>query len=209
MSVPISRRTIEVAHVVIESTKPFVDVRASLEALIPAIDEEIRDRSFENRRNRAGGLKLTTAAVVLSRQQIDEALIASLAPLGWKHINLTGDYRRQGDKRVAKGQFRLCADRCHQRDGLSVQTFPFLEVTPSGSTAAQTAAAEVPNLPPANSVVIIEAGTNDFLSPVPKTAGFDMLMARYGRRFHARADHRSSSCTLSAHGCRCQDMDGC
>jgi hypothetical protein len=64
MSVPISRRTIEVAHVVIESTKPFVDVRASLEALIPAIDEEIRDRSFENRRNRAGGLKLTTAAVV-------------------------------------------------------------------------------------------------------------------------------------------------
>jgi hypothetical protein len=36
-----SRRTIEVAHVVIESQKRAVDVQASLEALIPPIDEEI------------------------------------------------------------------------------------------------------------------------------------------------------------------------
>jgi hypothetical protein len=32
--------------------------------------------------------------VLLCRQQqIDDALIASVAPLGWNHINLTGDYR--------------------------------------------------------------------------------------------------------------------
>ena len=81
---------------------------------------EIRDRSFENQRNRASGLNLVTAAIVLwntvyleraiaalSRDRpIDDALIASVAPLGWNHINLTGDYRWQGDKRVAKGQFR-------------------------------------------------------------------------------------------------------
>jgi hypothetical protein len=81
---------------------------------------QIRDRSFENQRNRASGLNLVTAAIVLwntvyleraiaalSRDRpIDDALIASVAPLGWNHINLTGDYRWQGDKRVAKGQFR-------------------------------------------------------------------------------------------------------
>jgi hypothetical protein len=65
---------------------------------------EIRDRSFENQRNRASGLNLVTAAIVLwntvyleraiaalnRHQQIDDALIASVAPLGWNHINLTG-----------------------------------------------------------------------------------------------------------------------
>jgi len=68
----------------------------------------------------ASGLNLVTAAIVLwntvyleraiaalsRRQQIDDALIASVAPLGWNHINLTGDYRWQGDKRVAKSQLR-------------------------------------------------------------------------------------------------------
>lgn len=57
--------------------------------------------------------------------------IASVAPLGWNHINLTGDYRWQGDKRVAKDPHSdPSADRCHQGGGLSVQKFPFLEVTP-------------------------------------------------------------------------------
>jgi TnpA family transposase len=81
---------------------------------------EIRDRSFENQRNRASSLNLVTAAIVLwntvyleraiaalSRDRpIDDALLASVGPLGWNHINLTGDYRWQGDKRVANGQFR-------------------------------------------------------------------------------------------------------
>ena len=68
---------------------------------------EIRDRSFEQQRYRASGLTLMTAAIVqwntvyLERavthlrsegEEIDEALLGSLSPLGWDHINLTGDY---------------------------------------------------------------------------------------------------------------------
>jgi uncharacterized protein (DUF302 family) len=41
MSPSMSRRTIEVTHVVIESQKAAADVRASLETVIPPIDEEI------------------------------------------------------------------------------------------------------------------------------------------------------------------------
>ena len=41
MSVSMSRTTIEIAHVTIESDKPSADVRASLEKLIPPLDEEI------------------------------------------------------------------------------------------------------------------------------------------------------------------------
>ena len=41
MSVSMSRRTVEVAHVIIDSEKPSAEVRASLESLIPQIDEEI------------------------------------------------------------------------------------------------------------------------------------------------------------------------
>lgn len=41
MSPSMSRRTIEVTHVVIESQKAAADVRTSLETLIPPIDEEI------------------------------------------------------------------------------------------------------------------------------------------------------------------------
>lgn len=41
MSVSMSRRTVEIAHVIIDSDKPSAAVRASLESLIPAIDKEI------------------------------------------------------------------------------------------------------------------------------------------------------------------------
>jgi Domain of unknown function DUF302 len=41
VSVSMSRKTIEIAHVVIESEKPSVQVRASLENLLPVIDKEI------------------------------------------------------------------------------------------------------------------------------------------------------------------------
>lgn len=76
---------------------------------------EIRDRSYENQRYRASGLNLVVAAITLwnsvyleraiaaSRQQreIDESLIPHIAPLGWNHINLTGDYVWHANKRVA------------------------------------------------------------------------------------------------------------
>lgn len=68
---------------------------------------EIRDRSFENQRYRASGLNLLTAAIILwntvylakavevLRGQdvpVEDSLLPHVAPLGWEHINLTGDY---------------------------------------------------------------------------------------------------------------------
>lgn len=68
---------------------------------------EIRDRTFENQTFRASGLSLITAAIVhwntvyldLAVQQfraqgsaIPDDLLAHVAPLGWEHIALTGDY---------------------------------------------------------------------------------------------------------------------
>jgi hypothetical protein len=68
---------------------------------------EIRDRSFEQQRYRASGLNLVTAAIVLwntvyleraanalrgNGHTVDGTLLQYLSPLGWEHINLTGDY---------------------------------------------------------------------------------------------------------------------
>ena len=67
---------------------------------------EIRDRSFENQRYRASGLNLVVAAIALwntmylqraisalrKQQPVDDILLKHLSPLGWEHINLTGDY---------------------------------------------------------------------------------------------------------------------
>ena len=81
---------------------------------------EIRDRSFEQQRYRASGLTLVTAAIVLwntvyieraidasarNGQFLNAELLKYLSPLGWEHINLTGDYQWQG-KRLAQGRFR-------------------------------------------------------------------------------------------------------
>ena len=66
-----------------------------------------RDRGHENQQTKAAALNLVTAAIILfncrylgralgemrSRgHMIDEAPIPQLSPLGWDHINLTGDY---------------------------------------------------------------------------------------------------------------------
>lgn len=68
---------------------------------------ELRDRTFENQRHRASGLTLLTAAVTLwntvyldravrhlraSGVEVPDELLAHVAPLGWEHIGLTGDY---------------------------------------------------------------------------------------------------------------------
>ena len=68
---------------------------------------EIRDRTFENQSFRASGLSLITAAIVhwntvyleravqhLKAQgvSIPDDLLPHVAPLGWEHIALTGDY---------------------------------------------------------------------------------------------------------------------
>jgi TnpA family transposase len=68
---------------------------------------EFRDRTFENQSFRASGLSLLTAAIVhwntiyldqavqqlrVQGVSIPDELLAHVAPLGWEHIALTGDY---------------------------------------------------------------------------------------------------------------------
>ena len=82
---------------------------------------EIRDRSFEQQRYRASGLNLATAAIVLWNtvyleraaaalrghgRPVDDALLRYLSPLGWEHINLTGDYLWRSRARPGPGKFR-------------------------------------------------------------------------------------------------------
>ena len=82
---------------------------------------EIRDRSFENQRHRASGLNLLVAAIILwnttylqravdhlRNQGHDPAPgdLAHLSPLGWEHINLTGDYVWPQNRSARKGSFK-------------------------------------------------------------------------------------------------------
>jgi hypothetical protein len=39
-------------------------------------------------------------------QPLDENLLKHLSPLGWEHINLTGDYVWKQDRLIEKGFFR-------------------------------------------------------------------------------------------------------
>ena len=39
-------------------------------------------------------------------QPMDENLLQHLSPLGWEHINLTGDYVWRQSRRLDKGKFR-------------------------------------------------------------------------------------------------------
>ncbi|MGA4572815.1 Tn3 family transposase, partial [Ectopseudomonas hydrolytica] len=82
---------------------------------------EIRDRSFEQQRYRASGLNLVTAAIVLWNtvyleratqglvevgKPVNGELLQYLSPLGWEHINLTGDYVWRQSRRLEDGKFR-------------------------------------------------------------------------------------------------------
>ena len=81
---------------------------------------ELRDRRFENQRYRASGLNLVVAAIVTwntvylersvnakrENQAVDDDLLRYLSPLGWEHINLTGDYVWNQSKKVENGGFR-------------------------------------------------------------------------------------------------------
>jgi TnpA family transposase len=88
---------------------------------------EIRDRSFEQQRYRASGLTLVTAAIALwntayieravqasarKGHTIDPELLKYLSPLGWEHINLTGDYQWKRN-RLAQGRFRALRTPTH------------------------------------------------------------------------------------------------
>jgi hypothetical protein len=76
--------------------------------------------AVEQQRYRASGLNLVTAAIVLWNtvyleraanalrghgQAVDDGLLQYLSPLGWEHINLTGDYLWRSAK-IGAGKFR-------------------------------------------------------------------------------------------------------
>ena len=81
----------------------------------------LRDRTVEAQQHRASPLTLVTAAIALWNtvylgraldaarhrgETISDALLAHLAPLGWQHINLTGDYLWDADNLPASDGFR-------------------------------------------------------------------------------------------------------
>lgn len=81
---------------------------------------EIRDRGLENQSYRASGLTLLTAAIslwntVYIERAIDslkrkgiplnEQLISHLSPLGWEHINLSGDYVWRTNLKLGQGKY--------------------------------------------------------------------------------------------------------
>jgi TnpA family transposase len=67
---------------------------------------EIRDRTYENQQHRASGLNLLVTAIILwntrylesavaalrQSEDVPDHLLTHLSPLGWEHVNLTGDY---------------------------------------------------------------------------------------------------------------------
>jgi Tn3 transposase DDE domain len=67
---------------------------------------EIRGRTYENQQHRASGLNLLVSAITLWNTRylnraaaalrgvadVPDHLLTHLSPLGWEHINLTGDY---------------------------------------------------------------------------------------------------------------------
>jgi TnpA family transposase len=82
---------------------------------------ELRDRTHENQRNRASGLNLVLAAIVLwntvyldrvvtslrqNGQAVPDDLLAHLSPLKWEHINLTGDYHWRKDAGLRSRKMR-------------------------------------------------------------------------------------------------------
>ena len=82
---------------------------------------EIRDRSYENQRHRVNGLNLLVAAIILwntvyLQRAVDHLRshghdpapsdLAHLSPLGWEHINLTGDYHWETSPNLGPDQFR-------------------------------------------------------------------------------------------------------
>ena len=81
----------------------------------------MRDRSFESQVYRASGLNLLIAAIILwntryleqtfvelERHGVDVSptIVAHVAPLGWEHVGLTGDYVWSDGQQPPNGSLR-------------------------------------------------------------------------------------------------------
>ena len=86
----------------------------------------MRDRTFENQAYRASGLNLLVAAIILWNTRYLQAafdalrargaavppeLLRHVAPLGWEHIGLTGDYVWASDAQPDPGALRPLRDK--------------------------------------------------------------------------------------------------
>jgi hypothetical protein len=108
---------------------------------------ELRDRRFENQTYRASGLNLLVAAIILWNTRYLEMALADIgtadeiarhiAPLGWEHISLTGDYSWNVEDRPDPDALRplRAVSSCLPRDvrypfALTVQIRHFRVVTP-------------------------------------------------------------------------------
>ena len=77
---------------------------------------EMRDRTFENQAYRASGLNLLVAAVIMWNTRYLQLAAADLgigpetmrhvAPLGWEHLSLTGDYAWDAEGQPTPGELR-------------------------------------------------------------------------------------------------------
>src|SRR5438270_1015846 len=79
---------------------------------------EIRDRTYENQQHRASGLNLLVTAIILwntryleravaalrQTEDVPDQLLANLSPLGWEHVNLTGDYIWSAERPVTESR---------------------------------------------------------------------------------------------------------
>jgi TnpA family transposase len=88
---------------------------------------EIRDRTYENQQHRASGLNLVVSAIVLwntryleravevmrKAENVPDSLLAHLSPLGWEHVNLTGDYVWAAEQSVSENTVGLRPLRPH------------------------------------------------------------------------------------------------
>jgi Tn3 transposase DDE domain len=82
---------------------------------------ELRDRSFESQLYRASGLNLLVAAIILwntryletaietlraAGRPVPDKLLRHVAPLGWEHVSLTGDYTWNSPDQPNRGHLR-------------------------------------------------------------------------------------------------------
>lgn len=83
-----------------------------------------RDRSQENLSIRASALNLVVTSIIVwntvytgrvvdalrqTGEDIPDRLLASLSPLTWEHVNLTGDYVWEEEPRIDQSGFRSLA----------------------------------------------------------------------------------------------------
>jgi hypothetical protein len=116
---------------------------------------ELRDRRFENQTYRASGLNLLVAAIILWNTRYLEMALADIgtadeiarhiAPLGWEHISLTGDYSWNVEDRPDPDALRplRAVSSCLPRDvrypfALTVQIRHFRVVTPTRCPTARS-----------------------------------------------------------------------